>query len=346
MIAVNLQFKSLHHIDIYSPDIRSVDIDIDVSDIDEYIDELLDKVTNNNNRRLFEFQSETCEIKNALNKMITQRKFTEVSEIIARRLHRKEIEAQEKYGHLTNIHKGSILQFYIIDGESYTYIITKVDHNTFIDENDLLKHFGLPFEKRVLKAAIIKLNENCEVKNIDIYDTNTTISNYWWSSFLELNEINSNEHNTKTSFNLFDSILRKKLKKQYPSDYTYIRNSMISYYRTQESFVLDNFMDYILSDYQPVDKELDINELKQKFYQAPSNKNVDTQFTIEKEVITAKFKRIIQLHEKIDLNLKEDISNIENIINSYQNPAGEKFIQIKTDSGYEYFKRNINNTNE
>lgn len=345
MDELNLEFKSLHHIDIYSPSINPVDISSNSNDIDEYITELLDKVTKNNNKRIFEFQSETCEIKTALNLLLKEKNFPIISEIIAKRLHRQEIDAQEKYGHLTNIHKGSLLQFLLNGGESYKYIITKVDHNRFIDEGDLLKHFGLPFEKRVLKAAIIELTNDCQVIKIDIYDSNTTISQYWWKNFLELIEVNSDEHNTKMAFNVIDNILKTKLQKKSPADYTYIRNSTVSYFRSQESFLLDNFMDYVFSAYRPINLELDLNDLKEKIRSAPESKNFDSQFIIEKDAITAKFKRTIHLHEKIDLNMKEDIENLEKIILAFKNPAGEKFVQIKSENGYDYFKK-LENNNE
>ena len=113
-------------------------------------------------------------------------------------------------------------------------LIAKVDLNSFLDQTDFKKHAGLPFEKRILKTCLVEFAQQNEIAKITVSDTNN--AKYWWKDFLELEEITSDEKNTKLAFNSIDHTLGVQLKRNFPSDYTYLRNNFIGYFRTQPRF--------------------------------------------------------------------------------------------------------------
>lgn len=342
MAELSIEYSVLHHIDLTSDSVKTVIGAGDAGDVTDYIRTLLTEVTSEKNKRIFEFASETSEVRSVIPIINDKASFDNAARTIASRLHRIEKETQKRYEQITEIQKGSLLQVYLSANGTKTFVATKVDHNDFLDEADLKRRVGLPFKKHVLKAAIIELGEESEILKVNVYDSNSTLSTYWWQSFLELAEINTDEYNTKISFNAIDALLTKIVKKESPSDYTFIRNNVIAYYRTQPAFSLDGLVENVIGEYEPENPSLDVNEIKKKIMELPEKKKFDTKFNIEKKIITARFKRHIPLHEKIDLYLKEDIENLEEVITAYQDPAGDKYIRIKSESGYNAFRKHEN----
>lgn len=333
-----IYFNSLHHIDLNNDSILPADFQAKANDLNNYIVKLLDIITKIKNNRRFIFSSDTTEVRSALNVILNNKEFTKSPQIIANRLFRVEKQAQEKYDKITTIHKGSLIQSYLNYDDSDMYIITKVDHHSFLDEKDLQTHIGLPFEKHVLKVAIIEFTDDKDVLKTYVYDTNIKISEYWWKDFLELEEINTDEQNTQVSFKSIDSLLSKRVKQKSPSDYTFLRNNLVGYFRTHREFSFDDLLENVFGTYQPTDPKLQIEIIKEEVSKLPEKKNFDRRFTVIEDQIKARFKRVIPLHEKIDLNLKANIENLREIIKAYEDPTGEKYIQIKTEEGYKVFK--------
>lgn len=251
-----IYFNSLHHIDLNNDSILPTDFQAKANDLNNYIIKLLDIITKVKNNRRFIFSSDTTEVRSALNAILNNKEFTKSPQIIANRLFRVENQAQEKYEKITTIHKGSLIQSYLNYDDSDMYIITKVDHYSFLDEKDLQTHIGLPFEKHVLKVAIIEFTDDKDVLKTYVYDTNIKISEYWWKDFLELEEINTDEQNTQVSFKSIDNFLSKRVKQKSPSDYTFLRNNLVGYFRTHREFSFDDLLENVFGTYQPTDPEL------------------------------------------------------------------------------------------
>lgn len=68
------------------------------------------------------------------------------------------------------------------------------------------------------------------VEEVIVYDTNSSMSKYWWGDFLELSEVYTNKHNTITAFDAIDKGVFTKMKKDFPQDYVYLRNSTVRYF--------------------------------------------------------------------------------------------------------------------
>lgn len=334
---INIYSKSIHHLDIENETNEKVNISGTDNDFASYLNSMAKEVVNNSNdSRKFKFRSNTTEVISQIKSILDDNGSSEELNNISKRLLNTEVDAQDKYSRITNIQKGSLLQaLFKIDNEKY-FIITKVDHNTFLDEVDLKKRIGLPFESYVLKACIIKIIDN-EINNIDVFDTQKKIAEYWWKDFLELQELTTDEHNTRLAFTSIHSHLARRLKKHYPADYTYIRNNLISYFRNRNSFNYQEMVDHVIGEYEP-DSDLDVDDLKRTINELPKNREFDKTFQIVEDVIKAKYSRTISLDKKIKLKIEEDIENLENKIIAFESEDGKKYVKIESEKGYRIFK--------
>lgn len=331
--------KSLHHISIIERDLKEVDITSTDNDFGLYLHSIISTVTNrSNDSRDFKFRSDTTEVRSMVDELI-KNSSTESFGNIADRLLEEEIAAQERHGHLTNLQEGSLLQAYVSVEEAPYYVIIKVDHLDFLDEDDLQKRVGLPFEEHVLKTCVIEIDGQTIKDEVKVSDTLRQISKYWWQHFLELIEITSDEKNTKSAFQSIDTHLGRRLKNYYPSDYTFIRNSLISYFRTNSGYNHQEMVSQVIGDYEPVDEELPLDNLRETMLELAENRSFDRSFNIMQDAIKARFSRTIPLDNKIDLKLKEDIENLRGRkIRSDITPDGKKVIVIESDHGYDLFR--------
>ncbi|EMS79170.1 nucleoid-associated protein [Desulfotignum phosphitoxidans] len=330
--------NSLHHINLSSDKLDASPI-ADEQDLNDYIKTLIQGIRSSKDNRHFKFRSPTTEVVSAVKSIIDDENYEANTQIIADRLLSEEKKIQKKIEHLTKVQKGSLLQSYLeIDGKDFV-IITKVDHNAFIDEFDLKKKVGLPFEKKVLKSCMIEIADN-EIYKVVVYDTQSRISVYWWQDFLELDEINTNEKNTSTAFGAIDALLNRTVKKNYPADHLFLRNALIGYFKTQNEFIFDDMINYIIGVLKPDDSNLNMDKLKTDLEKLPAKYTFDRNFTITPEEITAKQKRtIIPLHEHIDLNIKSSIESLQDIVKPKEGDDGKKYIMIQSDQGFRHFHR-------
>lgn len=336
-------FVTLHHIDFnsQSDEVNEVINIQQEEDLANYVNAVISDILDGKNIRSFEKNSANTEVISCIQKGISIEPVkTDFTKIIAKRLLRTERETQEKYKQITEIQKGSLVQCFLKLNNELMYLLAKIEHDTFIDEGDLKRHFGLPYEKRVLKTCLIQLTDDKQIADIRLYDTNSTIAQYWWEKFLELKKLTSDEENTKRSFYSIDSCL-SKIKKDFPTDYTILRNSVIGYYKNQTSFVFDNLIDTVFSNYQPEDTNLDMIKLKNNINQLPDDKKFERRFEIIPKEIKARIRKIYSIHDKVDLNVKDYIENMKNVIIACEEPEG-KFIKIRStnDEVFNMFKFN------
>ena len=336
---MNIIFTSLYQVDHELNQIKKININDQSDDLKDYTNRLIKEITTSNNKRSFEFKSQTTEVRTAIEKFLNT-EYEAGAKINADRLLNIEIEAQEKIDHLNiKIQKGSLFQA-IIENDSETYIIiSKADHNQILDEIDFTLKTGLPWEKRIFKAFLVKM-ENGLPKEIFVYDTTNRIARYWWDNYLELKEKYTDTHNTKTALNILDRKIFNPIKKEYPADHTILRNSAIGYFRNNDEFELSEFVAQTLENYTPIDPDFPKDKVVKKAKELPEKWKFDARFSIVKEEINKKQSNRIPLTEKIELILKDYISNLGNVIEAEKDAEGVKYIKIKTDVGYDSFKRN------
>lgn len=339
-------FDAMYHIDLVSNSI--IQKEVGEGDLDEYIVELLDTIVNLPDSRYFGFESENTEVKTLLDKLIVEKndadqnpKYLPICDSIADRLLRKEIEAQEKYAHLTEIQKGSLIQSLVEYQEQLYFLISKVEHESFLNTEDLVRQIGLPYEKKALKTCLIKFTLDDDVESIIVSDTNVRISQYWVKDFLELKEKNSNEKNTSSAFNAVDLVLTRQIKKQSPSDYSILRNNLIGYFKTQDEFSFEQMLSSVFGNYTPEKPEIvDINRIRKAVNKLPEQVGFDKSFSIISKEISARIRKIVKISDKIDLNLKGHIDQLKKVIRSEETPDGQRVIVIKAENeeAYEMFK--------
>lgn len=337
---MNIVSNSLHLIDVGSGSINAIQIATDNEDLKKYLKELLEKITSSSSKRKFSFERDTTEVKSSLDRIISGEDFSPCAEINARRLLQKEKTAQEEYEQLRyEIQKGVLVQSLVeVDGVM-KIIIAKADHTDYLDGEQFRNRKGFPIRKKIYKAFLAEYNSSNAITEIFVYDTNASIAKYWWSDFLELTEINTDEHNTDRAFEAVDKMIFAKMKSDFPADHNILRNRVLGYFRSSSVFEMDSFIENAFRDYTPVNEDLNVPDMVRKIRELPEKKGFDSHFNIRPEVIKAKkLRSIVPITDKIDLHIKDHIDDLNHIIESYKY-QGEKYIRIKTDTGYEAFKQ-------
>lgn len=261
--------------------------------------------------------------------------FSEV-EAIADRLLRIEVEAQEKISRLgKQLHEGLLIISHITDRNVEKIIICKAETLSYIERKSFTQQDGFPLKKKIFKSVQITFDTEKNIQEIFINDINESISKYWWDSFLELVKKYEDEENTKKSFTIIESKILNAIRKESNIDFWNLRNTTIHYFRSNEEFEMEDYIEKCLNGYVPEKEGLDIDKYKDKARELPAKFAFDPQFSLVKKAITAKIKRIITLQESIDLVLKGEIN--PGTIESARNERQEKGIFIRTSAGFEEF---------
>jgi len=209
-------------------------IEVGEGDVEGYIQELLTEIEEMSNRsRSFSLESENTEVFSSLVRFLNEElEQEELSKIIAARLHRVEINTQDKITPMQQVKKGSLVQVLLQERESEElhFIVAKVEDNFFLDKMSLVKSVGLPYEDSTFKYARFIFSKDTALLDIAVYDANPKIAKYWYHDFLELHESKTDEYNTRTAFKSIKSMLDNNVKKQFPQDYTVLFNATISYW--------------------------------------------------------------------------------------------------------------------
>jgi hypothetical protein len=309
-------------------------------DLEDYILQLRTSIIDEKETRMYNMRSETTEVVASVMKILeADKNLTPQSEVIAKRLLKIEVETQDRYDHIAKIKKGSLfITKFIIDG-AINILIVKIEHSPFIDESDLKKHIGLPFENEVLKSCLFQFDEEQELISILAHDSNGIIATYWWNTFLELEEISSDVQNTKSAFNAIDSFLSRKIRPTAPSDYTLIRNNLIGYFRTTKKFGIKKMVETVIGDYELLDKDIDIDEIKKALIDLPVKRKFDSNFSIVSEEINARIRKTIKINESVDIRINDFTEDLKSVIHSVKAKDGKKYVQILADDdAYEKFK--------
>lgn len=335
---MDIRFTSLYQIDHSSDAVNQIHINEDSPNVSKYIKKLVEEISDSHNGRSFLFKSETVEIRTAINKLLND-EYEEGASLIAKKLLEVEKLAQVKIAQLNvEIQRGSLFQTIIRQSSGHDYIIiSKADHNEYLDETDFELHMGLPWKKRIYKAFMAKIEVDKSLGSISILDTNSSLSRYWWDDFLDLKESHTDSHNTSTSLGMLDMKVFNPIKVDFRSDYTILRNSSVGYFRSHDDFDLTNYINEIFVGYDPVDSAFPLNKCIEKIKELPTKYNFDSRFTISKKDIQKRIIRKIELTDYIQLILSDYIP--DGMITSVQNDAGEKCIQIVTSEGYETFRK-------
>lgn len=323
-------FTTMHHIDLTSASVTFKKIQAE--DAQKYISDLTDEVLLNPNKKHFSIRRDGTEVVRVVRSSFIKKILPdEERDTVAKRLLDIETKTQEKISKLgKKIKKGSLIQSLFCDSEFTYFVIAKIDSNRFLDEDDLVSREGLIFENKSLKTCVFKFNEQNEIEEVIVSDNNKKISDYWYNLFLELEPMTTDEENTKASFTVLSNSLKSSLEKKYPADYILCRNNLLSFYKTQPTFRLQDVVESLFNDYTPESEELDIDKVKGNFARSYYRRFKDTEFSIKSKAINKKkWQETKTVNQFVDITLNGSSDQIKNNI-SAEEVDGEKFIKIKS----------------
>ena len=317
--------------------------------VDNYIIALLNAMENETGVRDYCMDGNAITMATHLTNLNTGESSDDICLSISRRLLAKEIDAQDKYGHLGDIQKGmliiSLLQ--MTEGERKV-IISKADYDTFIEEISGELKDGLPMKKKIYKSftANFSLEEDGSyaLGKVIAYDSYGKVSEYWWKHFLELDVVVSDRENTKRAFGGIEKKILIPIKKNHKEDYLYLWNATIAYFRRGGDFSMTYYADEIVGKYIPVDENLKPRELQKKCKALLESDQFDNTFELVPGEVRKRFKNILDLTPEISLLLKNDIANLNTTIRPREDENG-KYIMIKSDAGFEYASMKLQGNN-
>lgn len=343
MTNVRRYFDSIHHMDIKQKEIRGKANNN--ASIERFLKDLMYDILSKDDKRYYTFNTETVEVSTLMSRVfsldLTQDYLDtdiliDVCNTIAQRALEKHIDAQEKHK-MTNIQEGSLIQS-LIEYESELYfLITKVEHENFLDANNFEEFEGVPYNKktRSLKSCLIKFED--EITDIIVTDTNTTIASYWYRDFLELKEVNTDERNTSKAFTAFHSIISRNVSKHSEADYTQLHNSLLGYFRNRENFSITGVIDEVLSEYVPENKQkIKTEDLIKKFKDEMKKEKFDTKFKIEKKAIKNRMKKTYKVSDKIEIRISGYIEDLSDKIYASKDDDENRVIVMKVEDEEKY----------
>ncbi|MBL7732921.1 MAG: hypothetical protein JNM88_17240 [Chitinophagaceae bacterium] len=310
----------------------------DAKDFNDYIFELIEDVARDKGNKKFNFPKEVTATKTILAGLNDGKKDT-VAVSFAERLIKIEIDVQNKIDHLDQeVQKGIMLQALVDMGNYTQYYIIKAEHFDFINEKDNKRTTGLPIKRKIFKSFYCTVPADGKFKNAYVNDNRASITTYWWKTFLELEPEFTDDYNTERAFTMIESKVLNKFKESHKSDYAYLRNATVAYFRANDEFVMEEYVKKTFEKYVPEDDGLNMKAISSKLKALPENNSFDNRFNIKKEKVRKRFIKRVELSPQLDLILKENIDWGKTIVPVRDN-KGAKCLQIRTDEGFDYFEK-------
>jgi hypothetical protein len=340
---MDIIFNALFKIDIQDAAASQIILPAGENDLKSFIVELLDKIIDNPDKKGFEFESDTAEISGLINDIVAVTNndyatYFALSLSIANRLHRKEIESDQRNNLNVELLKGiAVISLVKFDTGLHKLIISKSDYNEFLDMLSYTKRQGFPIKKKIYKAFVADIDTAGAITKVAVYDTNSVFTVYWWRDFLELKQVHTDEWNTEKVFNIIETKVLTPIKQISKRDYIELWNATIRYFRIKPEFTLEGFVADIISSHVPFDTRVDVQELEVKTRRQFERGGFDSQFGIIANIISKRFKNSISLTPQIDLNIKDGIQNLRGTIQRYEEGNGSKWVMIKSETGFDYF---------
>ena len=329
----------LHHIDVNSNSVTPINLQLNPQNLNDYVEELLNEIIANPNRRTYTFKSGNTEVKTSLRKILENDDDIEnITELNAKRLLEKEINTQEwmrSRNMSVEIQKGSLLHLNFDINGTKQIIICKVEHDEVLNELNFEKVRGLNTKKKVFKSILIIFDIQGEITENYVFDKHN--SKYWWDDFLELQQQYTDDDNTEKSLNEIDKTLTP-LRNKFYADYVILRNSVIGYFKNNDNLNYSDFISNVVEGYDPVNDDFPKQALVTKLNELPSKKGFDTQFSVVKKKINKKIKHRIKLANNLFLSIDDYVDNLKNILKTWKDPQGNKYVQILSSQGYDNLK--------
>lgn len=327
----------MHRINSESENIER--IEINNSDINEYIKKLLEDTFANQNYKRFKLSCDVYKITELIIQFASERELDyEETDLIATEYLYAEIQGQESIKHIREIKHGNLIQVLFYYDNVLYFLISKVESDPFIVDSSIKKETGMPFKNKTLKTCFFKFNFENEVDDIFVIDSSNSV--YWKETFLKLSPVSNDENSTKDIY----SLVERKVKlytKDSKSDYYDLHNSVACYFNQPRLFTYDNMVETIFTTYKQNKPEIvNTEKIVEAISKDVKKNNYDTSFKIVPNIISKSFKRTVKINDFIKLEITGEDENFRKKIKSIQKD-GKKYIMIEVanDEAYESFKR-------
>lgn len=327
---------SFFHINVEANSKNKIKTDLKNNDLEVYLETLLVEIHNKEQNRIFELNDNSSIFKSVVQEISKNRTLdsSKMGENLAEKLLQIERATDERYGHLSNkethVKVGSFLQFTYTENGLLRYLGVKVDHQIILDEIDFKKKAGLGLSEKIYKAYRVDFDTLQQPNRFSIYDSKSKLTKYWWSDFLELKEKNTDIFNTKKAS---EQVIKKlaTLKKEFPQDYTILRNATVAAFKQDGDMDYLKFVDKTFRNYKSEDPDFEEKKigLIKKLDDLPKKEGFDTLFTLVPSAVPFK-KTTYQLTKDITLSIKDGILNIDNKIWREETLDGSTLLVIET----------------
>jgi hypothetical protein len=239
--------------------------------------------------------------------------------VLATRLYEKQRAAEVG---VIKVQDGDFLTVLYESHGSTHVLLAKLEQMNFLSRGTWQRDSGFPFdEKRLLKTCLCELNfvdGKWEVGEVSIYDSNSTVSRFWWDDFLELTELTNDARNSQRAYAAWKSMLEVVVKPKSKLDYHILQNMVGYYFRSPNNYIHKDAVASLLGSYKPEDPSLNVVALRDRAEKladqsAPLDKRFDERFTIDPKACNVRL-RPIRLTPEIDLVLKKPLEHLVDVV--------------------------------
>ena len=294
-----------------------------------FVRDLARKVNSSNSTRNYTFDH-SSKVKTCIEDILTSGFLKDIVNDIPQYLYDAENVFSGKYK-IADIKQGSLLISRFKIGTEDLFLIAKVDFESFFNRSSFKKEEGLPTEKGLLKAALFIIKNNKLPNTFKVADSNSSISKFWSSEFLESTPFKSDDENTKNAFSTIMKSINKTLKNSKEDKVT-LGNSVITYFTTKNKFDAGTFVADVIGSYTCVG-EIDVEVVKLDVVKVLNAGKFDGIFTISSSEIKSKIKHTYKLEDDISIVTSQGTKG-----RIYSKTlGGEKYVVIKSNAGFEQF---------
>ncbi|MDO4804499.1 MAG: hypothetical protein Q4A32_06750 [Lachnospiraceae bacterium] len=218
------------------------------------------------------------------------------------------------------------------------FIIAKVNHELFLEGQNLEEHVGIPLDsKDIWMTAVVMISETPKVTVEEVHVYMDRPAKYWTDVFLEVKEKRDNRTNSKLMYQEVRGILKKNVEPVSANDFLILWNALVQRMRKETHLDYGEFVDELLDDYRPQEKELDtsfLKTLKNQLAALPDDRGFDRKFTVDSTDIARMLKsEKLSIAEGIELTISERVKEPQKWITSFRDSEGIRYIRIRcTDS--------------
>jgi len=312
--------------------------------INAYVKRILDSCASACVERKYKFDNTLTTTKDRIIKLIMQQDVDAVATELGKRLAKVENDTNTANPQLKGKIPIGILLLALVDMETedhhFKLMVIKSDYDEFIAERTGLLDAGLSIKNQIFKTCVYDVNINeqsIEWKQISTSDSTKRKAEYWSKTFLELEELHSDEINTVTAYDQIKKKILDPIKNNgYKSDWLLLSNATIAYMRSEGTFDLDYYRDNIIGSYRPYNNGVSVEKLKQKVDKLRETGKFDAVFKKVPSKIKDKINNSIKLSDELELHIKREIAGVQNVLLPATTPDGRKGITIISEAGYEY----------